>query len=90
MMFTTGYLLILLAAAVPLTRTFLSESGGNQLAFLHRLYRDATYVLAAIVGIICFEAALRISLENYWFTELGQSHRYWLSLEWSPSCFPPW
>lgn len=79
-MFTTGYLLILLAAAVPLARTFLSESGGNQVAFLHRLYRDAAYVLAAVVGIICFEAALRISLENYWFTELSQSHRYWLSL----------
>jgi uncharacterized protein len=79
-MFTTGYLLILLAAAVPLARTFLSESDGDRVAFLHRLYRDAAYVLAAIVGIICFEAALRISLESYWFTELGQSHRYWLSL----------
>jgi uncharacterized protein len=79
-MFTIGYLLILLAAAVPLARTFLLESGGNRVVFLHRLYRDAAYVLAAIVGIICFEAALRISLENYWFTELGQSHRYWLSL----------
>ncbi len=80
-MFTIGYLMILLAAAVPLARTFLSESSGDRVAFLHRLYRDAAYLLAAIVGIICFEAALRISLENYWFTELGQSYRYWLSLE---------
>lgn len=79
-MFTIGYLLILLAAAVPLARTFLLEGRGDQVAFLHRLYRDAAYVLAAIVGIICFEAALRISLGSYWFTELGQSHRYWLSL----------
>ncbi len=56
-MFTTGYLLILLAAAVPLARTFLSESSGNRVALLHRLYRDAAYVLAAILGIICFEGA---------------------------------
>jgi uncharacterized protein len=86
-MFTSTYLLIVLAAAVPLARTVLSESGGNQVAFLHRLYRDAAYVLAAVVGIIFFESALRISLENYWFTELGQSRRYWLSLEYRLGIF---
>ena len=55
--------------------------GGNHIAFVHRLYRDAAYILAAVLGIIVFEVALRIFLKNYWFEELGQSHRYWLSLE---------
>lgn len=86
-MFAISYLLILIVAAVPLTRTFLSNSGNHQGGLAHRLYRDAGYVLAAIVGIICFGAALRISLENYWFTELGQSHRYWLSLQYRLAIF---
>ena len=29
---------------------------------------------------LCLEAALGISLENYWFEELGQSHRFWKEL----------
>jgi uncharacterized membrane protein (UPF0182 family) len=87
LMFSTSYLLIALVAAIPLARTFLSTQGGNQIAFLHRLYRDAAYVLAAVLGVICFESALRISLENYWFTELGQEHRYWLSLEYRLGIF---
>ena len=60
---------------------------GNRIAFVHRLYRDAAYILVAVLGIVCFEAALRISLENYWFEELGQSHRYWLSLEYRVAIF---
>jgi uncharacterized membrane protein (UPF0182 family) len=39
------------------------------------------------LGIFLFEAALGISLENYWFGELGQSHRYWLSLEYRVAIF---
>ena len=86
-MFAMSYLFLILGAAIPLARTFLSARGSDQVAFLHRLYRDQAYVLAAVLGIICFESALRISLENYWFTELGQSHRYWLSLEYHAEIF---
>jgi uncharacterized protein len=74
-------------AALPLVRTLRQGVGGNHVAYVHRLYRDAAYVLAAAVGIIVFEAALGIALENYWFEELGQSHRYWLSLEYRVAIF---
>ena len=30
--------------------------------------------------IICLETALTISLQDYWFDELGQRYRYWLAL----------
>jgi uncharacterized membrane protein (UPF0182 family) len=80
-MFQFGYLLLILLAALPLGRTFLSErSGGSQVVFLRRLYRDLAYIAAAVLGIICFETALTISLQNYWFEELGQRYRYWLAL----------
>ena len=50
------------------------------MVFLHRLYRDLAYIAAAVLAIICFETALTISLQNYWFGELGQRYRYWLAL----------
>jgi len=80
-MFLFGYVLLVLLAALPLGRTFLNErGGGSSVVFLHRLYRDLAYIAAAILGIICFETALTISLQNYWFDELGQRYRYWLAL----------
>ncbi len=80
-MFQFGYLLLILLAALPLGRTFLSEqAGGSPVVFLHRLYRDLAYIAAAVLAIICFETALTISLQNYWFGELGQRYRYWLAL----------
>ena len=57
-----------------------AEDGGSPVVFLHRLYRDLAYIAAAVLGIICFETALTISLQNYWFDELGQRYRYWLAL----------
>ena len=86
-MFEVIYLFVLVCAALPLARTLMQGGGGNHIAFVHRLYRDAAYILAAGVGIILFEATLSISLENYWFEELGQSHRYWLSLEYRVAIF---
>jgi uncharacterized protein len=86
-MFTTAYLFVLILAALPLIFTFLQGSGGDRVAFVHRLYRDAAYILAVLIAIICFEAALAISLENYWFAELGQSHRFWLSIEYRIEIF---
>ena len=86
-MFEVIYLLIIVCAGFPLARTLMQGAGGNHIAFVHRLYRDAAYILAAALGIVLFEAALDISLENYWFEELGQSHRYWLSLEYRVAIF---
>jgi hypothetical protein len=86
-MFEVIYLFVLALAALPLARTLMQGAPGNHIAFVHRLYRDAAYILAAVVGIVICEAALGISLENYWFAELGQSHRYWLSLEYRVAIF---
>jgi len=65
-MFQGTYLSVLALAALPLAYTLLQQRGGNHIAFVHRFYRDAAYILAAVLGIICLEAALGISLENYW------------------------
>ncbi len=86
-MFDVIYLLALVWASLPLVRTLMQGAGGNHIAFVHRLYRDAAYILVSVIGIVVFEAALSISLENYWFTELGQTHRYWLSLEYRVAIF---
>jgi len=80
-MFLTAYLVLVLLAALPLARTFLTGRAGRPpMVFLHRLYRDLAYLAAAVLAIICFETALNISLQNYWFGELGQRYRYWLAL----------
>ena len=80
-MFQFGYLLLVLLAALPLGRTFLNQkAGGSPVAFAHRLYRDLAYIAAVVLGIVCFDMAMTISLQNYWFDELGQRYRYWLVL----------
>jgi uncharacterized membrane protein (UPF0182 family) len=80
-MFLTGYVALILLAALPLIRTLSWGSDGDPYpVFLHRLYRDLVYLVSAILAIICFETALRVSLQNYWFGELHQGYRYWLSL----------
>jgi uncharacterized protein len=81
------YLFVLAWSALPLARTLMQGQGGDHVVFVHRLYRDAAYILAAVLAIIVFEAAFGISLEIYWFEELGQSHRYWLSLEYRVAIF---
>ena len=80
-MFHLGYVLLVLLASVPLIRTLLKGTDGRAPPiFLHRIYRDSAYLAAAVLAIICFETALNISLQNYWFGELGQRYRYWLAL----------
>lgn len=86
-MFQVTYLFVLAVAALPLAYTLLQQGGGSHIAFVHRLYRDTAYILAAVLGIVCLEVALGISLENYWFEELGQSHRFWLSIEYRIGIF---
>jgi hypothetical protein len=80
-MFLTAYIVLILSAVFPLARTFLTGRGGHPpVVFLRRLYRDLAYLAAAVLAIFCFEMALNISLQNYWFGELGQRYRYWLAL----------
>jgi uncharacterized membrane protein (UPF0182 family) len=80
-MFLTAYVALVLFAAFPLARTLLMWEGRRaSVALLHRLYRDLAYIAAAVLAIICFETALTISLQIYWFGELGQRYRYWLAL----------
>ena len=80
-MFLTAYVALVLFAAFPLARTLLMWEGRRaSVALLHRLYRDLAYIAAAVLAIICFETALTISLQIYWFGELGQHYRYWLAL----------
>ncbi len=87
-MFQFSYLFLILLAALPLGRTFLSGAGGGSpVVFVHRLYRDLAYIAAAVLGIFCFEAAMTVSLQNYWFDELGQRYRYWLALGLSAGIF---
>src|SRR6516165_6984852 len=86
-MFEVTYLLVLALAALPFAVTLLQGVGGTHSAFVHRLYRDAAYILAAVVGILCLEVALSIWLEKYWFEELGQSRRFWLSIEYRVGIF---
>src|SRR5260370_38367874 len=86
-MFQLSYLCVIAFAAVPLARTSLQSSRDNQIAFVHRLYRDAAYLLVAVFGIICLGIALHISFENYWFDELGHSHRFWVSIAYSVEMF---
>ena len=80
-MFLTAYVALVFFAAFPLARTLLMWEGRRaSVALLHRLYRDLAYIAAAVLAIICFETALTISLQIYWFGELGQRYRYWLAL----------
>ena len=80
-MFLAAYVALVLFASLPLARTLLTGRGGRSGGiFLRRLYRDLAYITAAVVAIIGFEMALTISLQNYWFGELGQRYRYWLAL----------
>src|SRR5579863_554361 len=80
-MFQFGYLVLIFFAAFPLGRTFLSQRAGvSPVVFAHRLYRDLAYIAAAVLGVICLEAALNVSLQDFWFDELGQRYRYWLAL----------
>jgi Uncharacterised protein family (UPF0182) len=85
-MFEIAYLSLVVLVALPLAGSLLRRSAGEAIS-VHRLYRHAAYIAIAILAVICFDAALRISLENYWFAELGQSHRFWLSIEYRVGIF---
>ena len=80
-MFGLSYLIVILAAALPLVITIARQQGNPpSLAFLHRVYRDLAYIAVAIVAIVVIETIFTIALQNYWFDELGQQYRYWFAL----------
>jgi hypothetical protein len=51
-MFGVIYLFVLVWAALPLARTLMQGPGGNHIEFVRRLYRDAAYILAAVLAIV--------------------------------------
>jgi uncharacterized membrane protein (UPF0182 family) len=80
-MFGLGYLILLLAASIPLATTLIRHRGDRPSAALaHRVYRDVAYIALAVLAIVLFETAMGIALEGYWFEELGQSDRFQLAL----------
>ena len=78
-MFALTYLVVIALAALPLVTTLLRVRAGTPLS-LHQLYRDLLYLGAVIAGVVVLEIVFRVSLQNYWFGELGQQYRYWLAL----------
>ena len=79
-MFGLGYLILLAVASIPLATTVLRHRGDPPSAALaHRVYRDLAYLALAALAILAFETTLGISLELFWFAELGQLDRFWLA-----------
>jgi uncharacterized protein len=80
-MFALSYLILVFVSAIPLARTIVQHHGAPpSVAFVHCLYRDLAYVATAIAAIILLEMTFTVSLQNYWFIELGQQYRYWFAL----------
>src|SRR3974390_91670 len=75
-MFTIGYVLVVALALFPVVQAQLA--GGGPPA--HPV-RNALLAAAIILAIVGFEAALQISLEYYWFSELAQRDRFLFVLE---------
>src|SRR5580692_1825291 len=74
-MFLIAYVIVVLLAAIPLATTLWRGVAPGTLA--RRLYRNFAYLGVAILAVVAFDLALRLSLESYWFTELGQQSRFW-------------
>ena len=75
-MFTIGYVLVVALALFPVVQAHLSGAGSQA----HPV-RNALLAAAIILAIVGFEAALQISLEYYWFSELAQRERFLFALE---------
>ncbi|MBS0526443.1 MAG: UPF0182 family protein [Proteobacteria bacterium] len=78
-MFTSVYLVLVALAAAPLMVRLALLAPGQTLT-LHQLYGHLLRLGAVALAIILLEIAFDISLQNYWFDELGQQYRYWLVL----------
>jgi len=78
-MFGLAYLVALAIAAAPLAMT-LRRASVTGVVSPQQIYRDLLRIGVVALGIIVLEIIFRISLQNYWFAELGQQYRYWLAL----------
>jgi len=78
-MFALAYLIAVVIAGLPLAITLLQTREGAAIP-LPQIYRDLLYLVCVIIGLVITEVIFRISLQNYWFGELGQQYRYWLAL----------
>jgi len=81
-MFTIAYLVI-----VALALVLVAQSYGSSGASPARFARGAYFIAAIVLGIICLEVALGVSLEYYWFTELGKTGRFLLALKYRAAIF---
>jgi uncharacterized membrane protein (UPF0182 family) len=80
-MFLVSYVILVLVASIPLAKTLSRrQTGIPSLAYAHRIYRDLAYITVAVLAVIAFETALTVSLNYYWYSELGQQYRYWFML----------
>ncbi|MFI5033577.1 MAG: UPF0182 family protein, partial [Reyranellales bacterium] len=78
-MFTSVYLVAVALAVAPLMVRLALLAPGQTLT-LHQMYGHLLRIAAVVLAIILLEVAFDISLQNYWFAELGQQYRYWLVL----------
>ena len=81
-MFTIGYVLVIVVALIP---AVLGYATTGRVPAVPR--RRVVLLAGILLGIICFEAALRVSLEYYWFSELGKTQRFWLALQYRATIF---
>lgn len=81
-MFAIGYLLVIALALTPAALRYASAGRFPTISARH-----AILFAAIVIAIAGFEAALRISLEYYWFTELGKTQRFLLALEYRTALF---
>jgi hypothetical protein len=81
-MFTIGYVLAIVVALIPALSSYASTGRFSAIP-----PRRAILLAVIVLGIICFEAALRISLEYYWFSELGKTQRFLLALGYRAAIF---
>jgi len=81
-MFTISYVLVVVMALIPAALSYASTG-----RFPAVPARRAILFAVIVLGIAGFEAALRISLEYYWFSELGKTQRFLLALEYRAAIF---
>jgi uncharacterized protein len=81
-MFTIGYVLAVVVALIPAALSYASTGHFPAIPV-----RRMVLLAAIVLGIVCFEAALRISLEYYWFSELGKTSRFLLALRYRAAIF---
>src|SRR5579862_4575542 len=81
-MFAIGYVLAIVVALIPALSSYASTGRFPAIPL-----RRVILLAAIVLGIVCLEAALRISLDYYWFRELGKTQRFVLALGYRAAIF---